>query len=63
MLIFTSNEPPLLTNGSEQINMMAKIITIPQPVKLAHPGMRPNIPGHGVKSHSLKNNSQFLIKD
>ena len=54
MLMFTSNEPPLLTNGREQINMMAKIIKIAQPVKLAHPGMRPNIPGHGVNSQSLK---------
>ena len=54
MLMFTSNEPPLLTNGREQINMMAKIIKIAQPVKLAHPGMRPNIPGHGVNSQSSK---------
>jgi len=52
IIVCTSNDPLLLTKGNEQMNMMAKMMSMPHPVKLAHPGMRPNISGIGVNSHS-----------
>ena len=51
-ILITSKDPFLRTNGKEQIARMVRIIKRAHPVKLAHPGMRPNCPGSGVNSHS-----------
>ena len=51
--IRTSKRPLLRMKGREQIPMMNAMAHRAQPVKLAHPGMRPKTPGVVVNSHTV----------